>query len=139
MRQTHAHLFIIITTTFITLIIIIIVVVVVVVIIAYQFPVSRVWAPAHPYACSHNLMPDHPPARVFEQVIATEPTESGLVTLNTTIFADGQPLRADDLRRQQLQADQEMARRLSQEDGARKDHGMWLWLRLWIACMHVLS
>jgi hypothetical protein len=51
------------------------------------------------------------------KVVAAEPP-AGLVTSRTVIFANGAPLRADDLRQQQLHADAELARRLSQEDGA---------------------
>ena len=42
--------------------------------------------------------------------------EKGIVTSATEIFAEGKPIRADDLRREQEVADEQMARRLQQQE-----------------------
>jgi len=49
------------------------------------------------------------------KVVATE-SPSGVVTNQTKIYANGQPIKYEDIKRQQLQADEEMARRLQQQE-----------------------
>ena len=49
------------------------------------------------------------------RVQACEP-DKGIVTSATEIYAEGEPLRADDIRRQQLIEDEQMARRLQQQE-----------------------
>lgn len=53
-------------------------------------------------------------------VVAAEP-DVGCVTLNTRVFAHGQPLFADDVRSQQMHADQEYARHLQQQFSRNQD------------------
>ena len=48
-------------------------------------------------------------------VLACEPT-AGIVTVNTLIFNEGPPLRAEDLRRRQLEDDEAMARQMQQAE-----------------------
>ena len=51
------------------------------------------------------------------RVQACEP-DKGIVTSSTEIYAEGEPLRADDIRRQQEIEDEQMARRLQQQEAA---------------------
>jgi len=52
------------------------------------------------------------------RVVACEPAK-GLITLNTVIFATGDPIKADDLRRFQEEQDAMMARQLQQQEARR--------------------
>lgn len=49
------------------------------------------------------------------RVVAAEP-EKGIVTNNTQIYAEGSPIRAEDLRQAQLQQDEELARQLQRQE-----------------------
>mmetsp|Transcript_22097 Transcript_22097/g.54093 ORF Transcript_22097/g.54093 Transcript_22097/m.54093 type:complete len:483 (-) Transcript_22097:492-1940(-) len=49
------------------------------------------------------------------KVVASEPKE-GIVTNETELYAGGDPLKADDIKTAQMQADAEMARRLQQQE-----------------------
>ena len=54
------------------------------------------------------------------KVTACDP-DRGLVTMATQIYSEGEPLRADDLRRQQEVEDEELARRMQQQEA--RDQG----------------
>jgi len=49
------------------------------------------------------------------KVVAAEPKE-GVVTNETELYAGGDPIRAEDIKQRQMQADAEMARRLQQQE-----------------------
>jgi len=51
------------------------------------------------------------------KVLAAEP-ERGIVVNTTTIFSNGEPVRADELKRQQMSDDEQLARQLQQQEAA---------------------
>jgi hypothetical protein len=49
------------------------------------------------------------------KVVAADPSD-GLVTVATLMFADGEPIKAGDIKHQQLEADEELARQLQRQE-----------------------
>lgn len=50
------------------------------------------------------------------KVVATSPGDGGMVTLATDIFSEGDPLRVDDMKQQQMLDDEAMARQLQMQE-----------------------
>ncbi len=68
------------------------------------------------YSLTHHPLNNSSSFHLPPQLISCEPP-NGIVTLNTVILCDGAPLRAEEVRRAQLEEDERLARAMQRQEG----------------------